>query len=154
MRVRELMQSDVTWIAASMSVTEAARILREHGVHGAPVGDAAGRIIGVISTTDLASGWELAEARRRLIYYRDSGGELASVTEDPVSAFAARQVDEVMMPLVFSVQIDDPLINAAALMEAEGIHRVIVLEGARLAGILSASDIVGAVARRELVPLH
>ena len=154
MRVRELMEPNVTWIPGHANVNEASRILREHGISGAPVGDATGRIVGVISRTDLCDGWELAEARRRLAFYRNERGELLPAGEDPVNVFSARKVEEIMMPLVFAVQIDDPLGKAAALMEAEGIHRVLVLEGARLVGILSASDIVGAVARGDLIALH
>ena len=56
-----------------------------------------------------------------------------------------------MMPLVFSVQQDDPVREAASLMTVEQIHRVIVLDGKRLVGILSASDIAAAVGRGELV---
>ena len=145
------MERDVTSIPARANVNEASRILRERGISGAPVGDATGRIVGVISRTDLSDGWELAEARRRLAFYRNERGELAPPGEDPVNAFSARRVEEVMMPLVFSVQADDLLGTAAALMDAEGIHRVIVLEGHDLVGILSASDIVRAVARGELV---
>ena len=152
MKVRELMERDVTCIPAHVNINEASRILREQGISGAPVGDHTGRIIGVISRTDLADGWELAEARRRLAFYRNERGELPPPGDDPINVFSARKVEEVMMPLVFSVQADDLLGTAAALMDAEGIHRVIVLEGHDLVGILSASDVVGAVARGELVP--
>ncbi len=148
------MERDVTWVPSHVNINEASRLLREHGVSGAPVGDATGKVIGVISRTDLADGWELAEARRRLAFYRNERGELLPAGEDPINAFSARKVEEVMMPFVFAVQADDPVSKAAALMDAEGIHRVIVLEGPHLAGILSASDVVGAVARGELVPLQ
>ena len=56
-----------------------------------------------------------------------------------------------MTPLLFAVQKDDPIQEAALLMTAEQIHRVIVLDGERLVGILSASDIAAAVGRGELV---
>ena len=151
MKVRELMEREVTWIPAHVNINEASRILREHGISGAPVGDATGKIVGVISRTDLADGWELAETHRRFAFYRNERGELPPAGDDPVNVFSARKVEDVMMPLVFSVQADDLLGTAAALMNAEGIHRVIVLEGTDLVGILSASDVVGAVARGELV---
>ena len=146
------MERDVTCIPAHVNINEASRILREQGISGAPVGDATGKIVGVISRTDLTDGWELAEATRRYAFYRNERGELLPAGDDPVDVFSARKVEEVMMPLVFSVQADDLLGAAAALMNAEGIHRLIVLEGSELVGILSASDVVGAVARGELVP--
>ena len=54
------------------------------------------------------------------------------------------------MSLAFSMRPDDEFAKAAKLMRAENIHRVIVVDGGRLVGVLSASDIVGAVADGRL----
>jgi CBS domain-containing protein len=47
---------------------------------------------------------------------------------------------------MLSVRPDDEVRVAARRMSAADVHRVLVLEGGRLVGILSASDIVRAVA--------
>jgi CBS domain-containing protein len=73
------------------------------------------------------------------------------VGSDEPSNFGERPVAELMTPLLFAVQKDDPIQEAALLMTAEQIHRVIVLDGNRLIGILSAFDIVAAVGRGDLV---
>jgi len=151
--VKDLMAADVLCIPSTSTVAEATQLLREHGVNGAPVVDATGKPIGVVSRTDLLSGCVQAEVERQRVYYRSASGELPGApTNDLVPAFGQQRVSEIMMSLVFSVQKDDPVRKAAELMAIEGIHRLIVLDGTRLVGILSASDLVQAVAKGLLVP--
>jgi CBS domain-containing protein len=150
--VKELMQTEVLVIPSVATVAQASSMLRERQVSGAPVVDERGVPVGVISRTDLALGWEREETQRHRVYYRTAVGEIIAAEEAGVGRkFADRPVADVMMPLIFSVQQNDSLRKAAALMRAEGIHRVIVLDGQELVGVLSASDLVGAVARGELV---
>ncbi len=147
------MIGDVLCVPSTATVTEASQLLRQHHVSGAPVVDQNGKPIGVISRTDLVSGCVRAEVERQRIYYRSAAGDLpAAETEEPLPSFAQQPVSEIMMSLVFSVQQGDPIRKAAELMAAEGIHRLIVLDGTHLVGILSASDIVQAVAQGLLVP--
>lgn len=154
MLVREIMERYVLSIPDDATVAEAAQMLRENGASGAPVADESGEIIGVVSRTDITEGWELAAARQRLAFYRDPSEAIDQIEiGDPLSTFAAQRVSQIMMPLVFSVQIGDSVTQAARLMAAEGIHRVIVLDAHRLVGILTASDIVEAVSRGEIAPL-
>lgn len=54
-------------------------------------------------------------------------------------------VEEAMTQNVFSVAPDSSVRAAAALMRKHGIHRVIVMQGRKLAGIVSALDITRAV---------
>ncbi|HET8712348.1 MAG TPA: CBS domain-containing protein [Gemmatimonadales bacterium] len=55
-------------------------------------------------------------------------------------------VSEVMSPNVHAVQADATLAEAAAYMVDHRIHRVLVVDGARLLGIVSASDFLRAIA--------
>jgi CBS domain-containing protein len=149
--VEDLMERRLFTIVEEMSVAEASRLLRERSVSGAPVVDRRGRPVGVISRTDLIEGWERAAVEARKAYYCAGAGELLPPISEPPADFGAKPVRDAMMPLVFSVQASDPVQKAAQLMAAEGIHRVIVLAGERLVGLLSASDIVRAVAQQLLV---
>jgi CBS domain-containing protein len=145
------MAVDVVVIPVSATVTEAAEILRRSHVSGAPVVDRAGTPVGVFSVRDVAFGWGQEEAQRQRVFYRAPAGQFLPVASDEPSNFGERGVGEVMTPLLFAVQKDDPIQEAALLMSAEQIHRVIVLDGNRLVGLLSGSDIVAAVGRGELV---
>jgi CBS domain-containing protein len=152
MRVKDLMAKDVVAVPASASVAQASEILRTAEVSGAPVIDEHGNPVGVISRTDLAYGWERAESERRRWYYVGGFFESAATGgEGQAREFGDRSVREVMMPIVFSVDHDESVRKAAELMQAEGIHRVLVLQDRRIVGVLSASAIVNAVARGDFV---
>jgi CBS domain-containing protein len=151
MRVRDLMAVDVIVVPVSATVTEAIEILRHGRVSGAPVIDRAGSPVGIFSVKDVAFGWGQEEAERQRVFYRAPDGRFLPVGSDEPSNFGDRAVGELMTPLLFAVQKDDPIQEAALLMTAEQIHRVIVLDGNRLIGILSAFDIVAAVGRGDLV---
>ncbi len=115
--VRDVMTRDVTTIPASATIAEARRILHERRISGAPVLSASGRVVGVVSASDL-------------IDPRHEG----PVT-DPV--------DAVMTRVVFAVKASDPVILAARLMVEERIHRVVVVgEGGALVGIVTPMDLV------------
>lgn len=150
--VKEFMATEVLTVRSEATVAEVSRLLGEQQVSGAPVVDDQNRPVGVVSRTDLVRGWQNAETERRRSFYQAASGEPLIASVDEVTGeFGERSILEVMMPLVFSVQQNDSLRKAAALMSAEGIHRVIVLEGRAMVGLLSASDIVAAVARGDLV---
>jgi CBS domain-containing protein len=61
-------------------------------------------------------------------------------------------VEEVMSRTVLSVPPDAEVREAAELMEKRSVHRLLVMNGDELVGILSAWDIVRAVAQGQLVP--
>jgi CBS domain-containing protein len=148
------MAIDVIVIPATATVTEATEILRRAHISGAPVVDRTGSPVGVFSTSDAAFGWGQEEAERQRVFYRMPAGQFLPIASDEPSTFAERTVGEVMTPVLFAVQKDDLVQEAALLMTVEQIHRVIVLDGTRLIGILSASDIVAAVGRGDFVEAH
>ena len=59
-------------------------------------------------------------------------------------------VSEVMSPVAFSVSPDTPLEDAAGLMEKRRVHRLLVMESDALVGIITAWDIVRAVAHGQV----
>lgn len=63
---------------------------------------------------------------------------------------ADHTVAEGMSPTLLSVEPNENVRAAARTMTEEKVHRLLVLVRGRLAGIVSASDIVRAVAQGEL----
>jgi CBS domain-containing protein len=86
--------------------------------------------------------------------WRDSEADVAermSDVEGPEWDFLAdHTVDEAMSRTLFSVAPDEDLRAAARAMTEGNVHRLLVLQDGRLTGIVSASDIVKAVAEGAL----
>jgi len=55
MEVREIMTKDVVTLAPGMPVSEARDALLHYRIHGAPVVDAAGQLMGMVSFVDLSA---------------------------------------------------------------------------------------------------
>lgn len=142
--VRDVMETEVVTLRPEMSARDAARVLAEHRIGGAPVVDEQRRVLGVLSQSDLAR----LEADRPSAA---AAGAFFSDVEDyrdlavlPADESLVR-VDAVMQRDVLSVPPDATLQEAAQRMRAQRIHRLLVLEDGRLRGLVSALDLLIAV---------
>jgi predicted transcriptional regulator len=114
------MTRDVLSLAQDRPLESAAWALAAARVSGAPVRDRSGRVIGVLSKSDLV------DAARK-------------------SQFT-NTVEEAMTPGVWAVHPDDPAIEAVRLMVEKEIHRLIVLRGpGKLEGLVTTTDVMRAL---------
>ncbi len=122
--VRDIMTKDIFAIDATADLELAAIALTHRGLSGAPVRDANGAFIGVVSKTDLIAPHPNSWRKRKDITVLD-----------------------VMTPTVISVYADDPALHAAMEMSKQRIHRLIVQgRDGEPAGIITSMDIVRALA--------
>jgi CBS domain-containing protein len=148
------MSANPVSIRDDATVREAVDLLTERGYGAAPVIDAAGRPVGVLSQSDL-----LIHDRERVDhvptmaeYYQHADLTMrhGAAYED---GFQVENVDptlvsEVMTPLVFSVTPETPAAQVIAEMLALKVHRLFVVDhGGVLAGVITATDVL-----RRLVP--
>ena len=86
--------------------------------------------------------------------WADAGADVAErfaeLTGPEWDVLAEHTVAEAMSGGARSVRPDTSVTDAAAYMLKEGIHRAVVLEGFELVGIVTATDIMRAVAERRL----
>ena len=100
------------------TVREAARKLYVNGIRGAPVVDGKGNISGFITTTDIAM-------------IVGNGGNL----DDPVSKY--------MRKTVFTINENEPIVEAMRLMDFYGVGRLLVVNNAgKPVGIVTRTDIL------------
>ena len=116
-------------------------LLSNHHVSGAPVIDG-GKVVGVFSATDLlAYVADLNDTTPSLTFRRRR--HRATTLEDVT-------VDDVMTRHVESLPADCTIEEAATLMGKKQIHRILVVSGDKLLGILTTSDVAKAVAEHRI----
>ncbi|HJR50936.1 MAG TPA: CBS domain-containing protein [Gemmatimonadales bacterium] len=133
MKVAELMQPNVKTISSEARVAEVVVSLADAHISGLPVVDKGGRILGVVSATDVLT----AEAEAETL---TMGRDLMEETS----------VREIMTPRPYTVAPDEDVREAARQMLYAEVHRLFVAEGDRLVGVISTTDIVRAVANAQL----
>ena len=123
MIARDIITRKVATIHPEASAQEAAQLLYQNRISGAPVVDADGKLIGVITEADIIS----------------------KVNREGLC------VADIMSHDVIIVSEETPVNEIAALLTERKIKRVPVVEDAKLVGIVSRADIVHAVAQGHLI---
>ena len=133
MRVADLMQRKVKTIASDATVAEAIVSLADAHISGMPVVDGTGRVIGIVSSTDVLT----AEAEAE-------DGDARQALLDGTT------VRDVMTPRPYTIAPEEDIREAACQMLYGEVHRLFVAEGDQVVGIITTTDIVRAVATGKL----
>ncbi|WP_406867082.1 CBS domain-containing protein [Paraburkholderia fungorum] len=144
MLASDVMTSNVIAVTPDMTVREVAQIFVDNGISGAPVQDADGHVVGMISEGDLLRRSEIGTDERP----RSSWLALWSASHearDYIKTHAAK-VRDVMTTEVLSVRPDTPLGEVAGILETRRIKRVPVMKAGKLIGIVSRANLVQALA--------
>jgi CBS domain-containing protein len=143
------MSPDIMTVADDMTTDELARYLTEHEISGAPVVDAQGHLVGMVSLTDI--GREVAEpsefgSPERSEFYRDTDDlTLEDLAQRSVEERAVA-VRDVMTPVVHQVPASASVAKAARIMIEHHIHRLVVTQGKEPVGIITSMDLLRVVA--------
>jgi CBS domain-containing protein len=143
MRAQDVMTTHVVTLTPDTTVLDAAKRFVEHRISGAPVVEADGHVVGVLSEGDLLRRVEIGTDGSRRTSWLDFFTDSSAVAY--VKSHAQR-VEDVMTRDVIAVDVDTPLSEIATLLESRGIKRVPVLHDHRLAGIVSRSNLLQALA--------
>lgn len=131
--VADLMQDNVTAVRPDSTVADVIASLADVHVSAVPVVDVHGRILGVVSTSDVLT--EEAEAGDRAARSTLLDTTLAQdiMTRKPLTIHPEADVRDAARQLLYA-----------------DVHRLFVVSGNRLAGVISTTDIVRAVATGRL----
>ncbi|MGD8727029.1 MAG: CBS domain-containing protein [Gemmatimonadales bacterium] len=133
MKVSDLMVTDLAVVNQDSSVREAVVLLADARVHAMPVVDRRGRLVGVLSSSDIVQ--TTAEHR--------SAGAADDMFDDTV-------VQDIMTAPPKTIGPDADVRAAAQEMLRLDVHRLFVVHQAELLGVVAQSDIVRAVADGRL----
>lgn len=143
--ISELMAKQVICVRAELSMRAVLMVLVEHGINGAPVVDAAGRPVGMISVTDLLREQydQIEDEEDELLpHWAREAIERHRTGARPSSPHALT-AEDIMTPSVFSLREDARAGDAAVEMARRSVHRLLVVsrEGA-LVGMVTALDVM------------
>jgi CBS domain-containing protein len=129
LRVADLMTIDPIVVSVDASIEDAEELLRHNRITGLPVVDLGGRLVGVISQTDLL--YLAVPAVQALIRHRERGIRVGEVMSSP----------PVTIPSTATTT------EAARLMHRERLHRLVAIDDhQRPVGVIAAMDFVALAA--------
>ncbi|MBV8202254.1 MAG: CBS domain-containing protein [Acidobacteria bacterium] len=162
----DLMNPQVLAVRDDMTLRELAAFLIRNQITGAPVEDAGGRLVGVVSTVDIAEavlagqgeaaaggeaaggGGAPAEAGRAagaVAFFAQDWEE--EPDEDDLAELRLAEDDllvrDIMTPAVYSVAEDATVSEVASRMLDSHVHRLLVTREDRPVGIITTSDLLG-----------
>lgn len=138
LRVKDIMTSHLATATPDTSLREAIAILADNHVSGVPVLQG-GKVVGVFSATDL------------LAYITDlNAGPPSEALRHRRTSLDEVTVSELMTRDVKSLTPNCSVEQAADFMRHNQIHRVLVIDGVKLVGIVSTTDVAKAVAEHRV----
>ncbi len=145
----DIMTTNVVTIAPSESVAEAVRLICDRGISGLPVVDGDGKLVGIVSKTDLiAHEYEAQFDRMYEVDLKAIFGSMdmtAAVSTGPGLAGSDQEgarVENIMKRSVVTASCDTSLTEIAGLMQKNNIHRIVIIDGGKVAGIVTSMDLL------------
>lgn len=132
MKARDVMTSPVMTLSPDVPVPAAADFLGSHGFTAAPVVDADGQLVGIVSEADLVRSpvvpdWWVLQGQ-----------------PDPT-------VEQVMSSTPTTMRSADDLADVATAMFEARIRSIPIVDDGELVGIVTRRDVLRVVARREVI---
>jgi CBS domain-containing protein len=149
----DLMNPEVLTVQEDMTVRDLASFLIDNEISGAPVADADGRLVGVVSLVDVATVTS-GESRRPVdgsAFFGpswDEGLDEEEMEDLPLDQEGLRAAD-IMTPQIFSVPEDATVSQIASLMLKGHLHRLLVTREDRAIGIITTSDLLGLLVEED-----
>lgn len=132
---RQYMSSPLRTATVDDSLDQVYDAMRTFGFSALPIADDEGRVVGVLSRTDLL---------------RVGSRQSSSRPEAPLLVFPEHSAREEMTTDLEVVEGDAPLSRVAEIMGGQRIHRVFVREEGEIVGVVTTRDLMRAIAEKQL----
>jgi CBS-domain-containing membrane protein len=145
---KEIMTREVCTVREETDIKELANLFVEHNYKTLPVVDDAGRLVGIVSQTDLIEQDKPLHIPTVIslfdwVIYLES----PKVFTDEVRKVSARKVGEICAREVITCAPDTPVEEVASLMVEHKVHLLPVLDGDRLVGVVARFDLIRSLGR-------
>jgi predicted transcriptional regulator len=135
MRVKDLMKKEVLTVHTDDAVEDLLDALVGKHIHGAPVVDDAGELVGVVSLLDVYFGTMTRLEDRAVGPHRENGSAL--------------KVSDIMTSPAVSIGERAKISDLCEMMHKLRLHRVPVVQKKKVIGMITSLDICAAVARGD-----
>jgi CBS-domain-containing membrane protein len=161
MQARDIMTRSVITVGPETPLREIVSIMLDRHISGLPVVAHDGRIIGIVSQSDLLHRAELGTERKHKWWFR-TFGDSNTLAKEFAKAHGLKAHD-VMSRHVVSVREDSELGDVADILDNRRIKRVPVVQNGLLVGLITRGDLVRALSlvqvstptgKIENAPLH
>jgi CBS domain-containing protein len=148
--VGEIMDRDPATVSPRDDVSSLIKLLREHELHGVPVVEEDGTLVGIVTENDLVLRSD--DSSLHLPHYFELFGGVVFLEplqhlEDKLRKAFATKVEEMMTADVDTLTPQASVHQAARLISKTGHNRLPIVEGTKLVGVVTRVDALDALTR-------
>lgn len=148
LKARDIMTTEVVTVTPQTGVRELAALLLERHISGAPVVDEAGKVLGVVTESDLVFlnkkvHLPTAVAILDAFVFLESPDKTAR----ELKKMAGTKVGDICSQTLISVSPETSLEELATLMAEQKVHTLPVMAGDALVGVIGKADIIRTIAQ-------
>ncbi len=142
-KAKDIMEKNVITMNPQTGIKEAARILLENHINGAPVIDYDGQVVGIICQSDL-----IAQQKKlnmpSVFAFLDGFIPMGSIKhmEAEIKKMSAMTVEDAMTPAPEAVTPEASIEEVAGLIVDKRFHTIPVIENEKLVGVIGKEDIL------------
>ncbi|KAF0220220.1 MAG: hypothetical protein FD174_1459 [Geobacteraceae bacterium] len=139
----DVMTKDVITVKRETTIRELAELFAEHRISSAPVVDDGGKLIGIVTETDLIEQDKSLHIPTVIslfdwVIYLESGKKF----EKELKKMTGQTVGDIYREEVETVTPSTPISVVADIMSSKKIHAIPVLDGEMLVGIIARIDLI------------
>lgn len=143
MKTKDIMSTQVVCVPVDMTVSELATTLTRKRITGAPVVDSEGKIVGVVSLSDLAA--HTARAQGGISWWKTEFADEELVQGFQIEDYSGEStVEAIMTPAVYQVDPDTPIHELVETMLSAQVHRLVVTRQGEIQGIVTTTNVMQA----------
>lgn len=135
---KDIMRGEVVSVPPETDVWDLARLFSTKGITGAPVVDKAGKLLGVVSQTDIIR--HLKEVAKSADWLFDFYAEPEPDAGRPRGP--SLTAGDLMTKDVITAEEDATVAELAHVMLSKRVHRLIITRGGRISGIVTTMDLL------------